>query len=380
MVLLLFSLFAILVILIYVSLILYFYKGWKSIPSFFYIENIGEAFISIIVPFRNEEKNLPHLLDDLSKQDIDINKFEIIFVNDHSDDLSVDVVNGQNQYFSNLKLLNLTTNQNGKKTALLEAIKIAKGDIIVTLDADCRIGENWLACISSFYHRYQPDMIIMPVFFGESKNIINNMISLEFLSLIASGAGAVGIHKPVMCNGANMAFKKECFANLNNPLHSQVESGDDIFLMQNIKRNAGKILFLKSLSAVAFTSNTSSFFEFLNQRKRWISKSKYYRDPDIIVVALIVFMTSFILSCLFIGLFFYLFLGSLFILLFCIKSIADWILLSSFARFFKQEKILKYFFPSQLVYFFYITFITIYGNIGKYQWKQRKLWPGQMKY
>lgn len=174
-----------------------------------------------------------------------------------------------------------------------------------------------------------------------------------------------------MCNGANLLFEKELFKKSN--LQNQYASGDDMFLMLQAKQKDKKsIHFIKSTDAIVYTNPSFSLKSFLNQRLRWASKSKAYRDFDIVFTAIAVFLINLsLIAALAFSAFNKLYL-KIFILLFIIKSIADLLLLIPTCRFFKQQKILWLFLPLQIIYPFYILISAVGGWFGNFGWKGRK--------
>lgn len=173
-----------------------------------------------------------------------------------------------------------------------------------------------------------------------------------------------------MCNGANLLFEKSLYENSN--IKNHIASGDDIFLMLYAKRiNKKSIHFIRSKEAIVYTKPVKSVKEFLNQRIRWTSKSKTYRDFDIIFTALIVTFTNLILALGFVYTIWDFSFLNTFILLFIIKSIFDLLILIPVTKFFHTLKLLWLFFPLQIIYPFYIVFTVIFGLIGNFNWKDR---------
>ncbi len=359
---------------IYFILILLLYIGWiKNKP--FSIEKYKDneqVFVSIIIAVRNEENNILNIINDIREQTY--NNFELIIIDDHSSDSTVDIIKNFIIKNSQIKLLKLSDNFTSKKNAITKGIEKAQGNLIITTDADCRMNKNWLRTIVSFYVKYNPKMIVSPVIINEENTFFEKIQSLEFLSLIGSGAGAININHAIMCNGANLAFEKNMFFEFNDALKNNFSSGDDIFLLLKIKKNYGKkILFLKSLNATVHTKASPNLKTFVNQRKRWTSKSRAYYDFDILFTAIIIFLTNFSLLFTFVASFFNSQFFYYFLLLFLTKSIIDFIFLHSITIFFNKLKLMKLFIPLQLLYFFYISFVSIVGNFSKFEWKERNL-------
>jgi hypothetical protein len=276
---------------------------------------------------------------------------------------------GQNPFFKLIKSQSV-----GKKMALSEGIGMSSGELIITTDADCRVGENWLETIAGFYVENESDMILGPVIPLETKSFFSRMVALEYFSLVGSTCGAAGIKHPIMSNGANMAFRQDSNILDFNKYHVDIPSGDDIFQMLNLKKTGeAKINFLKSNTATVSTQMPSNLSELWQQRIRWVSKSKYYDDFDIMASSLIVWLMGLIMTITLIGGIFHPKYFFIFLFLFFVKSIPDYLLLSKVLKFFKRKELIRYFIPLQLIYPLYVTFTGIFGLIFvKFRWKNRK--------
>lgn len=214
------------ILLSYVIIISSFALGWHLIKPFKQKIIIDYPKTSIVVACRNEEKNIGNLLQSLSNQNYPKDKTEIIIVNDHSDDETEKVI--YDLVSKNIKLLNLPENITGKKAALQYGISLATSDIILTTDADCIMGSDWIINMVSYYLTHKPKILVGPVAFNHNNSVFQKFQTMEFMSLVGSGAGAIGINHPIMCNGANLLFEKTVY---ENTLHAnKYASGDDIFL------------------------------------------------------------------------------------------------------------------------------------------------------
>lgn len=355
-----------LIILIpYVYLITKIYLNLKSITPF-HAKRDPELFVSVIVACRNEEKSLPLLLSDIAGQSYNPDLFELIIVNDNSSDSTFDVASGFSR-IRHIKVLN--NNGKGKKKAIRTGVEASAGSKIITTDADCRIGENWLKTIVSFQAEYKPEMIICPVKLEGRKGFFHRFQELEFLSLQGITAGTSAGENPVMCNGANLAFQKETYLENAGYLHHELASGDDVFLLHSIKNYPDKrIMWLESAEATAVTGTSRNIFSFLHQRARWISKAGAYRDKFTKLLAIVTFVTIAVQFLLFwAGLFSSGFLW-LFIVYFILKSLPDFLVLSNVAGRYDEKSLLRWFLPSQLVYPFYVIVIVSCLLVNRAKW------------
>ena len=348
--------FVVLVGLLYLIIISVFFYGWNRTPVFIPNENdITDVFISVIIPCRNEEANIHRLVSGLTQQSY-LN-YELIFVNDHSVDTTRAYLEAACSAYSNIQLVDAVGF--GKKNALKEGINISSGSLIVTTDADCFHSSQWLATIAAFQSKCPSDLIICPVKLMPGKTLFANLQELEFVSLVASGAGASGAGVPILCNGANLAFTRDVWSKNQVSLHEEEQSGDDMFLMESIKKQGGKIRFLKSRSAIVNTNQSDSLMDFFKQRRRWTSKSPAYTDWQIILTACTVFEVNLLLLVLFCLSFFYPACLKIYFFFFLFKCFLDSIFLSSVRDFFQLKNIWFLSLILSIFYPFYIVSVVM---------------------
>lgn len=355
--------------LLYFILIYKYAFVWKKTPEFKSEKPDRKTQLSVIVSARNEENTIDMLLKCLVSQNYDNRFYEIIIVNDHSQDKTADIVKSYQKKNKNLHLIEQKPGFSGKKAAIAAGIKVSNGELVVTTDADCTMNTKWLTTIAAFYSSTKADMIIAPVFIRSDKKWFSQYQSLEYASLMASAAGAALKGSAIMCSAANMAFRSVLFDN-NNILNDKYVSGDDMFLLQHLKNNDRKIAFLKSKEVVVFTNAKSSIKSFMKQRQRWTSKSSGYTDFNIIGVAVLVLVFNLFISILFVLSWFSTTNILLWIALLLIKSVADILLLKPFLRFFNQQQLLTHFLGVQLLYPFYIVVVVVYSLFPANYWER----------
>lgn len=352
-----------------------FFYGWFSLNTSGLSE--GSVFISVIIPVRNEEYTIHNLLDYLKAQLYPPENLEIILVDDHCTDKTIEIAGLHG--IENLKIFKLPESTIGKKAALTMGIRHSKGELILTTDADCQMGCNWLRSISSYYTKYKPVMILSPVipmfsYMNGYKRALENVLALEMYSLLGVTAGSTAINQPVMCNGANLAFAREALQDIEQTYTaSATASGDDMFGMMELKKKyPGKVHFIKSKEASVYTHIVSGVRPFLMQRGRWASKARFYRDPTIVFTALTVFITNvMLLLALLYGIFNHQYTP--FVLLLAMKSAVDFPLLYGVTSFFNKKKLMYWFPVAQSFYFIYVCIAVLYGTIMPNVWKGRRI-------
>ncbi len=372
--------------LIYSAFMIWCLAGWRKIKTASSSSGNFKTFVSIVVPARNEEKNISNCLHDLLNQSYPEELVELIVVDDHSYDRTAELVVNIMNEFPNRKI-NLFCNDEKtgalyKKQAISAAIRQAVGELIVTTDADCRMPENWLASMVNCYEQERPDLIAGPVCFQEEKSFFEKIQSLEFMGLIGIGAGAISNHAPMMCNGANLAYTKKIFQEVNGfSGQPEMVSGDDTQLLIKIsKLYLGRICFLKSRDAVVTTSAMSSLRDFSHQRKRWASKITFGMSGFTLLIATAAYFLHAALLILFFVSFFDHSVIPTFLFIFLLKCIAEYLLLDGISSFFRKKNLLWLFLPTQIFYMGYITYIGAASLVGSYTWKERKVKPVAIKF
>ena len=329
--------------------------------------------ITIIIPVRNEAKNILNLLQDINNQDYPYGNFEVIIANDGStDDTAELVLEFQENAKYSIRLLNIFEEKGAspKKRAIQKSIKISSGELIFSTDGDCRVPQKWLSSIQQYYKFTDAKLISSPVTFIDENNFWNTAQIIEFASLIGSGACAMYLNKPNMCNGANIAYTREVFESVGGFAGNEhLASGDDEFLMHKVAQKYPKqVMFNINPDSIVKTDSQPNFNHFYQQRKRWASKWKHYNNWQISVLAIFIFTVNF-------GVIFNYFLlpTKIGFELVCLKFGAEFVFLSLIINYLGYSKKIFFIPIVQIFYPFYVIFFGLISQGKGYQWKGRKL-------
>jgi len=359
---------------LYVLLMLYLNKGQKKLKPFVLKSQPNTIRFSIIVPFRDEAKNLIVLLQSLADLDYPKDQFEIILINDFSSDNYKPIIEKFKEALPNLRCIDAEVSDiSPKKAALSLGISKAKYDWILTTDADCTIPKNWLKFYSQKIINDKPILIAGLVKFNDTKTFLNRFQCLDLLSLQAALLGTFGQHKPILCHGANLCYSKNVFYELNGfKSHQDIASGDDVFLLEAaFKKYPDKVTVLNSLEATVSTQTEPTFKKLVSQRTRWAAKALAYKNASIKIVGLIIFTMNLLLIILSILSLLGVFNAQLFWLIFLVKFNIDALILYRTARYFKQESVLNGYILSSFVYPFFSVISVLLGLLSGFNWKGR---------
>lgn len=340
------------------------------------IESSQTLFFSIVVSCRNEAENIKNFIAQLANQNYPKSLFELILIDDASEDstylLAKEYLEGSSIQFQLVSRLE----HHGKKHNLEKAIKQAKGDIIITTDADVVLRHsNWLSKIASYFAVSKPDMLVMPVDYTTNTSWLSCFQIIENIALTAITAGFNGISLPFLCNGANLAFSKNAFLKVNGySSHLHISSGEDVFLLESIKKELnGKIIYGFSEDLIVKTAPQTSFKSFLKQRVRWASKTKYNPNPINYITAFTVLLTNMIFPFWIVSLFINGVLFKLLGIFVLLKCFFDFLLLFLAGTFLGRSKYLFWLIPFECIYWLYACVIGVSSIFWKPEWKGKKI-------
>lgn len=350
------------------------YAGLRKVRKPF--EGPERPSVTVIIPYRNESAVIEQCYQSIMQQDYPKEQLQVIFVDDQSTDdspMKLKKLNREERaillHAPEVKGVNAH-----KKRAVLYALGFATGEIILTTDADCVHRQGWIRVMVSQFSQATA-MVSGPVLFNHGADLFGKMQTLEFAGLVLSGAGLIGNGTPVICNAANLAYRKKVFdevGGFNDMMH--VSSGDDELLMQKIAAQGKyEIRFCPSPEAVVRTEPNKNLKEFYRQRKRWASKSLHYRDSGLIAQLVLIFLFYLALALLPVGIV----LNQVWIYAaayaFAGKWLLEYLVLRQGIPLLYQRLDLIAFACAQVAHIPYIILSAVSGAMGNYQWKERRI-------
>ncbi|MEP6683202.1 MAG: glycosyltransferase [Parafilimonas sp.] len=335
---------------------------------------------SIIIPARNEAANIENCLRSILQNNYPKDIYEIIVADDFSTDATPEIVESLQKEFSNITILSLkniiTENINSyKKRAIELAIEQSKFEWILTTDADCVVPRKWLSLFDAYIQKNERVFVAAPVMFTCGNSFLNIFQCLDFISLQGITAASVYAGAHSMCNGANLAYKKCVFYEVDGFKNADhIASGDDMLLMHKIKikypLNMG---YLFSDEAIVTTAPMPDWKSFFNQRIRWASKATSYKDKKVFWVLLLVYFTNLCLFILFIASFFHSKLFLIWLLFILTKALLEMPFMYNVAKFYSLQRLMLWFIIMQPFHIIYTIVSGWLGRFGTYKWKGRKV-------
>ena len=349
-----------------ISLLIY---GFTRIKKYQKTDFKPKTSFTIIVPFRNEEENLPKLLESFTKLNYPNNLFEVILVDDSSKE-KFQILNSK---FQVSVIDNVRVSNSPKKDAISTAMQHVKTNWVTTTDADCIVPPHWLLTFDNYIQENNVSMLAGAVSYQCENSFLHHFQQLDLTSLQGATIGSFGVKKAFMCNGANLAYTKSLFEKLNGfEGNDKIASGDDVFLLQKAANLfPDEVHYLKAKEAIVLTKPTENWKSLFYQRVRWAAKTSSYQSTFGKFLGLIVFFgnLSFIIG--FVFLLFGIWSWQLFVLFVLPKFIIDFVLLYLTNQLLTNTR-LRYLFLSSLFYPFFSTCVALYSFFGSYEWKDRR--------
>ncbi|MDN3203040.1 glycosyltransferase [Algoriphagus sediminis] len=327
--------------------------------------------VSLIIPCRNEEKNVQGLLEHLFR--LDYEDLEIILVDDQSEDRTYDLISAAINGKAGFQLI--SNSGFGKKEALMSGVKIAKGEIILTSDADCQVHPEWVKEMVIGFSDTAIQLVAGPVL-PEYQGHAFSFELIEWASILLTTQVSFEQGNPLMCSAANLAYRKSAFqkvegfkGNLEEP------SGDDEFLLKKVVEHFGNhsVKYQVSDYNLVLTKPYSSLKSLISQRVRWAGKWSQNKD----FVHRLTAISSALLQIIWLASFIFLFSGALtftqFLLIWAIKILGEFLALRKVLQTFDLKPAFWHYVFTGLIHPVFVLGVVGRTFSGKIEWKGREI-------
>jgi glycosyltransferase involved in cell wall biosynthesis len=320
--------------------------------------------LTVIIPFRNEEANLPGLIKSIQAQAV--LPHEILFIDDHSSDNGTKLLESEFLGIPDISIISLPNALGGKKEAIDFGVKRATCDYCLTLDADVEFDKMFFRCILK---NLNADMMIGSVIM-KSDSFLSRLFSFEYMLFNAFNFSFSSFFVN-SASGANLLFSREKYISVNSlTRHSAIASGDDYFLLRDFQHHSASIVLNNQLDIAVYTKSASGWSDYFNQRIRWLSKTRTALNSKELVVGLVLIVYligSFVLST-------YLLYQKNFVLLFVLLGVRFLIDLFVYSNYAARLGALKLF----LIYpVFFILYPFMFCAIAAGTFLYRPKWKGR---
>ena len=326
-------------------------------------------FVSVIIPARNEEANIEACLRSLEESTYPMEKFELIVVNDMSEDKTSEIIEHYRKKHSNIIPLNLTQeaekeNIPGKPGAIHAGIKKAKGEYLLMTDADCVVEKKWIENIVTNFQLGHYDLL--PSFTLIKGNALFDKIQeIEWIYMHTMASAGIGNGYPLGCYGNNLSIRNDTYERLGGYPEINFSVTEDLALLLDVYKSGGKVHYICDRDAVVTTNPCETFSEYIKQKKRWAVGGTALKWKAVAFVATSVMLWA--------ALFYSLFTANIAALaaVLATRVIGDYFLIDSSLKKLKLKKLRKWIIPSVLFFMFMELIIPFTLLSKKVKWKGR---------
>ena len=349
-------------------------------------------FVSVVVAARDEAERIEACLRSILANDYPADRFEVIVVDDFSEDETAAIVQRLQQSshpvlatieedavadeapLHLVQMADFAEAATGyKRHALSHGIDHARGSLILTTDADCTVGPRWIGAMASSFTS-ETGFVAGPVRYRPGRSLFGRLQALEFLALIATGAGGIGMGRPNMCNSANVAYRQDVYKQFET-LHerSTHPAGDEVLAQHLAAETPWSVRFCAAPTALVETDPVLNLRAFWTQRRRWAGTGPRYPRPALVAAILGVYLFYVLLLAGLVAVWMAPVLWPAVALAMVLKIASETTLLYPACVHFGQRRLFRYFLPEQLVQIPYVVFVGIAAAVGNTHWKGRRV-------
>ena len=359
----------------FVSLLVYIY----GLEFPFQPKNVNRPFVSVVIAAKNEEKQLPGLLASLSKQDYPADCYEIIIVDNESEDESLAILKEAERKNPNLKILSthgIVSDFTFKKAAMNLGIENARGEIILTTDADCELHSGW---ISSMARSFDKEVGLTAGYCGFRYNhrIFHRLQALDYLMLMTAECATLNLNLIWGCAGNSLAFRKSLFREVGGykDIRERIGGDDSLFMQIVNRKSSARIVFDSNPLSIVQTQPVDTISGFIRQRARWAADANYMFHLNI--PFFIVIVSTFIANLAPIGYFIGWLAGIVGVaplgILIVLKLVGEVTVAWRGTRLFRQTELRRVFVPWFLLQPFYVVLMGILSFWGnRMDWNRKR--------
>lgn len=360
---------------VYVFSIFNFYRGLSKLRTG---NAHGQPTVSVLVPARNESAHIEACLNSLVRQDYPLEKFEIIVVDDESEDDTARIVERiVSESSHRIRLLRVTAKPSevsAKINALRLGLAGGASELVFTTDADCEVSPGWISSTVKYFEDSVGVVTGTTLFHNNNATppLLFGIQFLDFLSHTACAAGAIGNGTVNNCNGSNMAFRRSAYDAVGGyESLAHLNSGDDSLLAQKIAATSRwEVRFNVDRSGSVRTTPAKTWNDFLQQRMRWAAQTADYRLDTLVFLAS-TFIFYVLLSLTLLGTVSDIRWFALFLFAFIPKVLVDREILKRFTAMSGTEELMQFYPRAALIHVPMVLLAVFGGFFGKFDWKGR---------
>ncbi|AMQ57967.1 glycosyltransferase [Algoriphagus sanaruensis] len=231
--------------------------------------------VSILIAARNEETQLPRLLESLKTLDYPKELLEILIVDDASQDQTQSILYDWKKESERHQVLTLSEadfgklHPNGKANALAQLVMQATGDFFFFTDADCQVPRDWIkAGLSAFTD--SKTGLVLGITAVHGNRFLDRMQAMDWWNTLGLVKISTDLGFPATGLGNNMVVSREAYFQSGGFPNTANSLTEDLELARLIRKIGFKIRYQFTQNMLVKTKSEGSFRALMQQRKRWM--------------------------------------------------------------------------------------------------------------
>jgi cellulose synthase/poly-beta-1,6-N-acetylglucosamine synthase-like glycosyltransferase len=329
--------------------------------------------VSVIVPMRNEEEHAPATLLALSKQDY-AGEWEVICVNDRSSDGTESIIRGFCARDARFAIVNVPVEApsipSPKKRALAAGFAAAKGEILMTTDADCLAETGWLRSMAMSFAA-DTGIVQGPKRIRGTGTLLSRYQEHEVFGLVSVEAATFAMGRPMIASAPSLAYRKSLYESVGGfaGIEDSVSGDDDLLVRKMQKVPRWKVAYNPSPEACVTTSPADTWAGMLQQRARWASNGAHYEEKGFVALLCCIYAFYWWLA---LGPFFAaagLVPWTLYAATVAVKILSNAVFLGLTSRSLGHRGLLRDLLWCEILHVPIVLAAVILGHLGLYRWK-----------
>jgi len=240
-----------------INLFLYYRKKKDPLPA-------TDKFVSILIPAYNEEKSIVSTIKSALKLDYPVENLEVIVIDDGSSDNTYEMAK-KFESLKNPRVRVFTKKNGGKGSALNYGIEKARGEIVISMDADTFVKTDALKIMVGYFADEHVMSVAPSMGILKPSSLWGRIVQIEYYMGVFLRKSFATMNAVHITPGAFSAYRKSFFDKYGG--YDEGNLTEDLEVALRIQSKHGVIE--NATKAAAYTISPESFRALLFQRRRW---------------------------------------------------------------------------------------------------------------
>ena len=244
--------------------------------------------VSVIIAARNEEEKIGLCLNSIIALTYPQKLLDIIFVDDRSTDQTAEILNKFAAAHAHIRVLRIGTETEfppGKTNAVMSAVDISWGEILMFTDADCRVPPNWIENTVKYYS--DPSVGVVAGFTSlAGVSLFEEIQALDCFVLSSVAAATTRLGFPVTAVGTNLSVRRAAYDSVGGYRKIPFSVTEDYAIFHAVTGSGTwKARFPMDPDTLVESSPCPDVKQLYSQKKRWFTGGRGMDAKSLLIFA-----------------------------------------------------------------------------------------------